>query len=256
MESEAYDRFRAWGRAMIHDGHADEIYQTSTIAALLDGLYDGDVTIAELLRHGNFGLGTFNHLDGEMVVLDGTCHHLRADGGARVAEPTDLTPFATVTWFRPEITLRITAPVDRKNLLDRIDHALPTTNLTAAVRVTGRFASVETRTVMEQKPPYPPLTKATEGQAVTTFRDVDGDLAGFRSPSYELGIAVPGYHLHFLTADRDHGGHALDFALVEGEVRVATETELHLSLPRTAAFANANLSPDDIAGQLRQTEGG
>ncbi|MEW1778582.1 acetolactate decarboxylase [Streptomyces sp. NPDC086777] len=77
------------------------IYQTSTIAALIDGAYDGDVTVGELLRHGDFGLGTFNRLDGEMVILDGTCHHLRADGSVQVAGAQDLTPFAAVTWFRP-----------------------------------------------------------------------------------------------------------------------------------------------------------
>ncbi|GIF76564.1 acetolactate decarboxylase [Asanoa siamensis] len=256
MTTDTYERFRAWTRAILHDGHADEIYQTSTMGALLDGLYDGDVTIAELLHHGNFGLGTFNRLDGEMVVLDGICHHLRADGSAREAEPDDRTPFAAVTWFRPEATMRITEPINRADLLARIDRTLPTTNLTSAIRITGRFRRVDTRTVMAQKQPYPPLTKATEGQAVTTFDDVEGDLAGFRSPSYGQGISVPGYHLHFLAADRRRGGHGLDFTLVEGEIRAATASELHLSLPRTAAFANANLSPDDIAGQIRETEGG
>src|ERR1700748_121417 len=89
------------GRGGVHHDAklAHTIYQTSTMAALLDGIYDGDVTIAELLAHGDFGLGTSTHLDGEMVVLDGTCYHLRADGSATVAAPGDLTPFAVVTQF-------------------------------------------------------------------------------------------------------------------------------------------------------------
>ena len=78
-------RLRDWLHALVAHRHGSEVYQTSTMGALLDGVYDGDVTIAELLTHGDFGLGTFNHLDGEMVVLDGVCHHLRSDGSATVA---------------------------------------------------------------------------------------------------------------------------------------------------------------------------
>ncbi|SNT10378.1 acetolactate decarboxylase [Asanoa hainanensis] len=257
MAADAYDRFRAWARATLHHRTGtNEIYQTSTMGALLDGLYDGDVTIAELLSHGDFGLGTFNRLDGEMVILDGRCHHLRADGSARIAAPDDRTPFAAVTWFRPSTTLRVDAPIKRADLLTRIDQALPTTNMTAAVRIHGHFRSVETRTVMAQKQPYPPLTKATAGQAVTTFDERDGDLAGFRTPEYEQGISVAGYHLHFLTDDHQHGGHSLDFELTDGEVRVCTESQLHLSLPRTPEFARANLSGADIGKQIRQSEGG
>ena len=117
---QAADHFRAWAGAMLarhrHRAQPGTVYQTSTMAALLDGIYDGDVTIAELLTHGDFGLGTFNHLDGEMVILDGTCYHLRADGSARVAAPQDMTPFAAVLWFRPDKTINVTSQSDRAAL--------------------------------------------------------------------------------------------------------------------------------------------
>src|SRR5271155_2073477 len=90
---------RGWAHAMLTHRHGSEVYQTSTMGALLDGGYAGDVTMRALLRHGNFGLGTFNGLDGEMLVLDGVCYQLRGDGSAQVAEPDQGTPFAVVTWF-------------------------------------------------------------------------------------------------------------------------------------------------------------
>src|ERR1700757_1765539 len=90
---------RGWAHAMLAHHHGREVYQTSTMGALLDGVYDGDVTIRELLRHGDFGLGTFNGLDGEMLVLDGVCYQLRSDGSAQVAESDQRTPFGVVTWF-------------------------------------------------------------------------------------------------------------------------------------------------------------
>jgi acetolactate decarboxylase len=45
---------RDWAHAMLAHRHGSEVYQTSTMGALLDGVYDGNVTIRELLRHGDF----------------------------------------------------------------------------------------------------------------------------------------------------------------------------------------------------------
>jgi acetolactate decarboxylase len=261
------DRFRHWANTMVahHYGSgrageathgARELYQSSTMGALLDGVYDGDVTIAEILRHGDFGLGTFNHLDGEMVILDGVCYHLRADGSATVAAATELTPFAAVTRFHTEHTLLIGEPTNRADVIARIDKLIGSANLMYAIRIRGRFSEVSTRTVMAQMPPYPPLIKVTEGQAESHRTNVSGTLAGFRLPDYEQGISVAGYHLHFLDHNRHQGGHALDFQLSDGEADVCVISELHLSLPSTPDFLTASLATADSAEQIRQTEGG
>ena len=232
------------------------VFQTSTMAALLAGVYDGDVTIAELLTHGDFGLGTFNALDGEMVILDGKCYHLRADGSAERAKDTDLTPFAVVTRFRPQITFAIEKPTTRAELDDLIREHVTSTNLIHAVKVTGHFSRLHTRTVARQQQPYPPLTEATKGQAETVLADVTGTLAGFLTPDYEQGISVAGDHLHFLDRDQTRGGHSLDFTLELGTVAIDTENDLHLSLPRSGAFLDAALSSDSVDQQVRQAEGG
>ena len=263
MTTEAHGAFRGFAKTVLSHHHgaphsqhaAAEVYQTSTMTALLDGIYDGEVTIAELLTHGDFGLGTFNHLDGEMVVLGGVCHHLRADGSASVAAPDDHTPFAAVTWFQPETTVPLPEPASRADVEARIDEAIATANLMQAIRITGTFSRVRTRTVMAQSAPYPPLTEATAGEPVTEVRDVTGTLAGFRTPDYEQGISVAGYHLHFIDESRRHGGHALDFEMRRGTITISTASELHLSLPRTPSFLTANMSMANIAGQIHQTEG-
>jgi acetolactate decarboxylase len=232
-----------------------EIFQTSTMGALLDGVYEGNVSIRELLRHGDFGLGTFNSLDGEMLVLDGVCYQLRADGSATVADPDEQTPFAAVTWFRPDQTLHISEPCDRAGLTMLIDGALASTNLMVAVRVAGAFSMLRTRTVAKQQRPYRPFTEATQDQREVTLTDVAGTLAGFRMPEYEQGISVSGYHSHFIDDDREHGGHALDYRLLRGTVELSVRSELHLSLQRTPQFLRANLDGADIDKQIRQTEG-
>jgi acetolactate decarboxylase len=238
------------------DGITGELYQTSTMNALLAGVYDGDVTVGELLSHGDFGLGTFNHLDGEMVVLDGVCHHLRADGTAVRAAATEQTPFAAVTRFVAGHTLDVSAPTGWAAVTERIDGLVGSANLMSAVRIRGEFSAVDTRTVKSQQRPYPPLVEATAGQAHTRFTDTAGTLAGFRMPEYDQGISVSGFHLHFLTADHSRGGHCLDFQMSGGTIEIAILTELHLSVPRTEAFREAALNASDTAEQIRRTEGG
>lgn len=263
----ADDGFRRWARTLLahrfggvgaqHDaGRAMEVYQSSTMGALLDGIYDGEVTIGELLTHGDFGLGTFNRLDGEMVILDGVCQHLRADGSVQVADATDLTPFAAVAYFTPDTTIPAAAPATRAEATALIDANIPSENLIYGIRITGTFSVVRTRTVREQTAPYPPLTEATAGQAETDFHDVTGTLAGFRMPAYEQGVAVAGYHLHFIDDARSHGGHALDFRLTAGTMQISTFTDLHLSLPTSEPFLQANLTSTNISERIHQTEGG
>src|ERR1700742_2356555 len=160
----ATSRLRGWLHAMLAHRHGSEVYQISTMGALLDGVYDGDVTIRELLQHGDFGLGTFNCLDGEMLVLDGVCYQLRSDGSATVADLDERTPFAAVTWFRPDHSFDISTPCDRGAVKELIDNTLESTNFMVAVRIAGDFAMVRTRTVTKQPRPYRPFTEATQHQ--------------------------------------------------------------------------------------------
>jgi acetolactate decarboxylase len=247
---------RGWAQAILAHRHGSEVYQTSTMGALLDGVYDGDVTIRELLRHGDFGLGTFNGLDGEMLVLDGACYQLRSDGSARVADPDQRTPFAVVTWFDADRRFEVSAPVDRAELKARIDESLQSTNLIVAVRVMGDFSTIRTRTVTKQHRPYRPFTEATQDQREVTFTEVSGTLAGFRMPDYEQGVSVAGYHSHFIHAERHHGGHAIDYRLTRGTVEISVRSDLHLSLPRTPEFLAAELNRSDMDSQIRATEEG
>src|SRR5258708_21069845 len=190
----AHDRFRQWATRMIahHYGGARELYQSSTMGALLDGVYDGDVTIAEILHHGDFGLGTFNHLDGEMVILDGICYHLRADGSATVADDADRTPFAAVTRFTADHTLVLTDPMNRADTIARIDSLIGSPNLMYAIRISGQFTELSTRTVTTQKRPYPSFIKATAGHAERRRTDVTATLAGFRLPHDNQAISEAG----------------------------------------------------------------
>ncbi len=230
------------------------VFQTSLMTALLDGVYDGDLTVGDLLERGDFGLGTFNALDGEMIILDSACHRLRSDGDATPAGPEERTPFAIVTKFVPDITTTLPGDIGRDEVARIVDRLTVSANYLYAMRITGRFASVRTRAVVRQEKPYRPLVDVTRGEAVLELADVSGVVAGFRTPLYQQGIGVPGGHVHFIDDDRRCGGHVLDFTVVEGSLELCLGTDLHLALPVSDAFAHAHLTPDDVGTQVDQAE--
>jgi acetolactate decarboxylase len=230
------------------------LFQRSTIGALLAGIFDGEETVTELLRHGNFGLGTFNALDGEMVVLDGVCYQLKSDGTATVVGGHKLTPFAAVTDFAPEHSLDA-SDLDHLAVNTLIDHAARSKNLTLAVRITGSFSHVLTRTVSAQQKPYPTLEEASRGETEVTFAQTTGVILGYRTPEFEHSIGVAGYHLHYLDEARASGGHILDFHLDHGTIELMEITEIHLSLPRHGAFLRANLDDAGADAAIQRVEG-
>jgi acetolactate decarboxylase len=207
------------------------LFQTSTVDALLEGKYDGDVSFAELEGRGDFGLGTLDALDGEMVALDGGFYQVRADGRAYRIPPDAKTPFAVVTFFEPTLSKSLSGPMDFEAFCARLEELVGEGTPCWAVRVDGRFGYVKTRSVPRQRKPYPTLAEVVEHQPTFELYDVPGSLIGFRFPDYAQGLNVAGYHFHFITADRSAGGHVLDFLLAGGELRVDREAELGLELP-------------------------
>lgn len=218
------------------------LFQTSTIDALLDGRYDGDVTVGGLKTRGDFGLGTLEALDGEMVVLDGRFYQVRADGRACELGDAAKTPFAVVTFFEPGSRCSLEGPVDLPGLYALLDRVLGDAAEVHAVRLDGRFEYVKTRSVPRQRKPYPPLAEVVKSQPTFEFRDVAGSLVGFRFPDYAQGINVPGYHLHFITGDRTGGGHLLECRVAGGELGVDHEADLCLELPAGVAIPTLDTS--------------
>jgi acetolactate decarboxylase len=220
-----------------------QLFQVSTLQALMAGVYDGDLSYEELARHGDFGLGTFEALDGEMIGLDGVFYQVRADGRVYPVSGAMKTPFAQVTFFNPGRTHMIEMPMTYQNLLDYVTTLLPSPNLLYAIKIEGFFPSVKTRSVPRQQKPYPPLAEVTKEQAVFDLSNVKGVVVAFRYPAYLAGVNLAGYHCHFITADRRAGGHLLDCRVEGATVVIDTIPQLSLRLPENPAFAGAALTP-------------
>lgn len=233
----------AMHRGELHAGHRPHVlFQASTIGALLDGAFDGDLTFAELAEQGDLGLGTLNGLDGEMIALDGEFLRADVDGGIHRVAPGARTPFAVVTAFAPTIEAAVEGPLSHDELLSRLEELIPAGASSCAIRIDGRFAAVRARSVPRQRPPYRPLAEVVAEQHVFELGEVEGTMVGFRFPAYAEGIEVGGFHLHFVDAARRRGGHVLDSECERAVARLDPSNDLHVELPPAVDLTDPGLA--------------
>jgi acetolactate decarboxylase len=249
----------AMREAELHEEReAHVLFQASTIGALLEGAYDGDLSFAELAEHGDLGLGTLNGLDGEMIALDGRFYRAAVDGSVGEVDPSERTPFAVVTRFEPGIDVELDGPLGHEELLAELDALVPDEVASCAIRLDGRFELVRARSVPRQRPPYRPLTEVVAEQRIFELRDAVGTMVGFRFPEYAEGIEVSGFHLHFIDADRQRGGHVLGSRAAPGPLRVRLDpsSELHVELPPGVELGDPCVAADTHAALDRVEHSG
>jgi acetolactate decarboxylase len=203
------------------------LYQISTSSALVEGVYSGSVCSSVLLEHGDFGLGTFENLEGEMVILDGQVYQV-ADT-VRHRKDDFLVPFASVTEFRANTPFKIGKVACLKDAELACDQQRISDNLFYGIRLDGLFETIQARAVHE------------------------GTLVGFWSPHYASSFSVPGYHFHFISKDRTKGGHVLDCRASKLESRIQVLSEYNIRLPESGPFLTINLTKDPTR-DLAKTE--
>ena len=226
------------------DNRKNTLTQVSTIDALLAGVYDGIIPISDIPQYGTFGLGTFDKLDGEMIVYDGVVYQFKTDGKIYTPDGSVTTPFISVVNFESDLDFPI-GKMAMKDFTAKIDSTIKNKNLMYAIKVTGTFSYIKTRSVPVQEKPYPPLAEVTKKQSVFERENVKGTLIGFRLPSFFSGVNVPGYHIHFLQDDKSFGGHVLDFTISDAKVEIQEINKFNMILPEdNSAFSNIDLSKD------------
>jgi acetolactate decarboxylase len=223
------------------------IFQHSTINALVAGIYDGDLTLRELKQYGNMGLGTFHHLDGEMVLLDGEFYKVKSADVPTVIHVSldEKIPFAAITHFNPNIP-GIRSPgisLNFKELKDYINGILKPRNFFYSLKIEGTFKYVRVRSVPYQEGPiYPRLTKVVAHQSEYKFENIKGSLVGFWFPFYMKDINVPGHHFHFLAKDKTRGGHLFDCLTGRLEISAARILRFQMILPDSEKFQETDLN--------------
>lgn len=224
---------------------SDEVItQVSTIDALMAGIYDGATTLAELRKNGDLGIGTFQGLDGELVLLDGVFYQVSADGVAKKPALSTRTPFASVTFFTTDRRLKLKEGSNFREFTESTEKWLPSRNIFYAVKMKGSFRSVKTRSVPSQKKPYRPLAEIVKTQPVFELKNTTGTVVGFWCPPFVKGINVPEYHLHYITSDGKAGGHILDFVAADVTAEFDDTRELFMILPDNNEFDKLDLGRD------------
>ena len=205
---------------------------------MLAGLYDGAIDFGSLSTYGDFGIGTFDRFNGEMIGFDGSFYQIDSHGMAHRVSDAETTPFACVTFFEPDLSASLPHNADYASLSVFLTSFLPTQNLFYAIRVDGTFSYVKTRSVPAQEEPYRPLVDIVAEQPTFDFHHVEGTLIGFRCPEFVAGLNVAGDHLHFLTSDRTSGGHVLDVVIDEATLTVDITPAFETKMRAIRAYAS------------------
>ena len=220
----------------------DSVYQASVFEALLEGVYEGDLTYSELKKHGDFGLGTFNRLDGEMVALDGVFYRIDSDGKVSIAEDSMKSPFAIVTFFDSNEKLIPDKKLNCKELKQYIEDSLPTNNIFYAIKIRGDFEYMKTRSVHAQEKPYPPVSEVVKEQSEFDLKNPKGTTVGYWMPVYIGGLSQAGFHFHFISDDKKSGGHVLECKTQNVVIDIDHIRDFQVELPETNRFNNAELA--------------
>ena len=232
----------------------EALYQVSVLSGLMKGDYDGKIALRQIRRHGDFGIGTFDRLDGEAVELDGVFYQVSANGGVKRMDGSVKSPFAMATFFDADMKFPVAQVTDYRTLQQFIDSRMPTKNIPYAIRIEGKFSYVKTRSVPAQERPYPVLAEVVKNQSVFEFKDIEGTLVGFRMPDYMQDVNVAGYHMHFLSRDKTKGGHLLECALGAGIAKIDDIKEFVMILPQSADFNSLKLSSSTAEAEKSRKE--
>jgi acetolactate decarboxylase len=243
---------KALRQFLVDTSKENAVYLSAPINALVEGLYVENTTMAEIKQHGDFGLGTFNFLDGEMVLLDGHVYQIRSDGKVYHVADDEKSPFACVTFFNPDTFDDLENSDNSKGFYDLLNNLIPSENMLYAIRIDGTFSHVKTR-VVPRSENYRPLVEATKNQPVFDFHDVRGCLAGFYTPRFMESLNAPGYHMHFLSEDRQQGGHLIQCVLERVRIGIQHVPKLDVGLPITLDYLTADLTRD-VGNDLDKAE--
>lgn len=213
------------------------LYQLSTLSALLLGDFEPSLSIGELKQHGTLGIGTFEGLGGELIMLDGVVWNGTHTGEAVPAADIEKTPFACVIDWQPAAAaVKLPAVGSLDNLRAVLDEAAKgAENRVLAVRLQVFQADVTFRSFAPAPKPWKPMKDMLFSQKITAERNVRAEIIGFRFPGYLESINMPGWHLHVLTAPNDSGkrfgGHLLNITADAGEAQWMTAAGLELTFP-------------------------
>ncbi len=226
----------------------NKMFQVSTLQALALGYSRAVITVEELLKEGDTGLGTFEDVNGEMIVMDGHCYRADKDGNISVVNNDVGVPFAAVARLYGEQQFSLGSITDievlRRELTNRIEERFGLNSM-HIVKIDGHFDKVDARSEAPYRSHHVSLKEMLKkNQNAFIFENIKGSLVGVYFPDYMDGINMPGWHLHFLSEDKSKGGHVFDMSLRDGAAKIDKISNMYIKIPREAAFDTYSLKQD------------
>ena len=225
-------------------------------SAFIGGLYDAYYPYSKIKQHGDFGLGAPDKLDGEVLILDGKIYQTQATGKTFEVKPSELTPFAVVNFFNADKVVKAPAGMSKEKLYAYLDSVMPNQNGIYAIRIKGEFSSIKTRAFPPvNNKPYMPLAEMLPLQHFFTVNSVKGTLVGYRIPAYMEGPNISGYHFHFLSDDKQKGGHIIELLTNDINIEIDLLDSFMVDIPQTKEFENFDFKKDR-RDELKRVENG
>ncbi|MDO4546981.1 MAG: acetolactate decarboxylase [Clostridia bacterium] len=220
------------------------LYQVSTMDSLMQGWFSGVKTLGAIRENGDTGIGTFEGADGELIAVDGKFYKAMSDGRVALASDDEKLPFACVAEFDTEWITDISLTTTLGSLEKALSGVLDNFNHFYMARLDGFFQSVTVRVLVGCVPPYPTLREASKRQRVFTGTNLRGSVVSLYTPSFAKGCNLPGWHTHFVSADRKIGGHVVDLSLASGKAAFTRLCSLNMELPKDIDFGKLDLTKD------------
>ncbi|UFP92944.1 acetolactate decarboxylase [Gloeobacter morelensis] len=225
----------------------DVVFQASTADALYSSVFDGYITYGKLKRNGDFGLGAPDHIDGEIMAIDGKYYQSKTDGTVRETDDAETVSWATVKFFKPEKSFDILQPIDCEDFKATLDKKLPTVNVFYAIKVVGVFDSVQYQNFPRMEKPYASFSEGLANAVNEEVNNVEGTFMGFRFPEKTApDLNVPQYHLHLLTNDKQNAGHINTCKIRRARVYIDAASQLKVDLPNTLPYYQSPLDGEVI----------
>ena len=225
----------------------DVINQVSLLQGLTFGDYNGSIPVAQLKELGDTGIGTFDALNGELIMLDGIVYRAAYDGTIEVVPDEETIPFSNVTFFDIDENIQLSGIDSVNTLKDMLDQKVSQTgdNRFYMVTVEGVFNTMQVRSELPQTKPYKPLAVVLEtDQTFFDYENIAGTVVGLYCPAYMSDLNAVGWHFHFISDDRQAGGHVLNFSAEDISVSIDRSDYFAMVLPDNEMFNNFDLTID------------
>ena len=230
--------------------------QIALLQSLTLGHFDGSITAKQLKTLGDIGIGTFDGLDGELIMLNGVIYRANSDLKINVVDDKVTIPFSNVTFFDKDFSIKLNNISDKSALEQKLNESVKKygVNNFYFVKIPANFNSILIRSEAKQNKPYPTLVEALKAtQKEKTFENVSGTIVGLYCPDYMGGLNSVGWHFHFVSDDKKFGGHVLDLNINSGTVEFDVTDNFNMILPKNNDFQKLDLA-QDLSSDIHKAE--